>query len=73
MQPEEKFWCNCALKYCLNSSEILKNLVQRFGHGFVSISALNNIKNVLEQAAKPYHTKRKKNTKILQTQKEWNL
>ena len=62
------------MKYRLNSSGKLKNFVQKFGPGFVSISPLNNIKNVIGQAAKSYHiTKYKKDTKILRTRKEWNI
>ena len=42
--------------------------------GFVSISPLNNIKNGIDQAAKSFKSiKYKKDTKTLQTRKEWNL
>ena len=45
-----------------------------FGPVFVSISPLNNIENVIDQAAKSYLIiKYKKDTKTLRTRKEWNL
>ena len=67
-----KLWSEILLKFLWRIEKLCPEIGFRLG--FVSISALNNIKNGIDQAAKSYHIiKYKKDTKTLRTRKEWNL
>ena len=67
-----KLWAEILLKFQWHIEKLCPK--KDFGPGFVSISPLNNMKNVIGKVTKPYNTiKYKKNTKTLRIRKVQNL